>query len=80
MIFLTECYLCGRIASRTLFILMPGDRYRCKSGDRCQRRMRARSGENVQGLAEDALGPLGGTGLALLDGHVGPVAGTQPEA
>ena len=43
MMLLTECYLCGRIASRTLLVPVD-DRYRCKSVDCCQRRIRARPG------------------------------------
>lgn len=34
-----ECYLCGRQATTAVFVVV-GDRYRCKSGDACQRRIR----------------------------------------
>lgn len=40
---LFECYLCGRHATRALVVAV-GDRWRCKSGDACQRRIRARPG------------------------------------
>lgn len=41
MVTLFECTFCGREMTRALMVPL-GDGYRCKSGDSCQRRTRAR--------------------------------------